>query len=48
METWLNFRLPPDEGKSTFEMRLDRISYNSLPVGSRDRFGKPVMKLAMD
>jgi hypothetical protein len=48
METWLNFWWPPDEGKSTFEMRLDRISYNSFPPGSQVLTGKPIMKLAME
>jgi hypothetical protein len=47
METWLNFLLFPASEKY-FEMRLDRISYNSLPMQSRDLIGKPIMKLAME
>ncbi len=47
METWLNFLLSPESGKYV-DMRLERISYNSSPPGSRVLYGKPIMKLAME
>jgi hypothetical protein len=46
METWLNFLLFPEAGKSYFEVRLDRVRYVSS--GSGDAMGEPLMRLALD
>jgi hypothetical protein len=48
VDTALTFQIPPDAGKPSFEVRIDRIGYTSFIIGSRELLRKPMLTLALD